>query len=230
MVWSGFALGGVLLTGAVGFVATGIVSAVVLALLSLVFGPTFTVDAVDHAYASTPWGMDACLMAGLLCAGAFVGAWFGWRGGVRLFAFLPEESLARVPAACIGSLFLLFVLCLFYLPVPLRLTMNHAATTGHLLQLYPQDHATAAYAYVVGDKSFRCVGNPANFAKAAVGDAVMVYYSPNEPVLSILQPPDGLLLHNFLNALMASVFLGLAPFAAVAGRRWVASLPKSREG
>ena len=210
--------------------ATGIVSAVVPMLLSTVFGPASAVDAVNRAYASTPWGVEACVMTGLLCAGALVGAWFGWRGGVRLFAFLPEESLARVPAACIGSLFLLFFLCLFYLPVPLRLTMNHASTTGHLLQLYSQDHATAAYAYVVDGKSFRCVGSPANFAKAAVGDAVMVYYSPNEPVLSILQPPGGLLLHNFLNALMGSAFLGLAPFVSVAGRRWAASLPKSREG
>ena len=224
----GFTCGGVILASAFGFAGVGIAFAITMELLSVVFGALHTVDAVNRAFASTPWGAAAYLTVGMLCAGGLAGAWIGWQSSGRLFALLPVNAFAAAPAACIVFGFVLFFYGLFYFPVPVRLTVNHATTVGHLLRPYPENHATVSYVYIVEGRKFERIGNPEKFDTAAVGDAVTVFYSPKEPGLSLLWTPKDLLIHNFLDGLMVSAFLSLAPFFQAAVRRWAASLPTSR--
>ena len=224
-----FTVIGILLGGAVGFVVSGIFLVVIMVVPSAIFGsPDVVKAAVDRSYASHPWGIIACLMMALLSLGALASAWLGYRCSARLFAELTEESRAYSPIALVFCVLLLAFQCAIDLPVAIRLTRHHAITTGHLLQLYPQYHSTASYAYTVHGQNFQKMGSPKNIGKAAVGDLVTVYYSPSDPALSILSPPSGLLCNNFLNVLMVSVFVSVAPFGGLAVTSWASKLPTSR--
>ena len=93
------------------------------------------------------------------------------------------------------------------------LRLNHAEVVGQVVGLHPENHGVVDVRYVVAGSAFQEPLLPGRVV--ARGDLVRVYYSPNDPAVAVMSPPDELLddqLHFFL---WGSLFMSLVASAGV---------------
>jgi Protein of unknown function (DUF3592) len=99
-----------------------------------------------------------------------------------------------------------------------RLAHWGVSTRGVVTALEPSNHQAVHYSYEVHDSSYSGIGsggfeNPA-FGFLSVGQAVFVYYLPNEPSVSCMGHPDQLLTNEEIPIILAAlIFPPLALFA-----------------
>lgn len=85
-----------------------------------------------------------------------------------------------------------------------KLSHRGVATQGTVSRLEPENHRTVYYEYEVGERSYSSAdqggagaGIP-DFERLTVGDAVQVYYLPEQPSVSCLGNPHSLLANELI--------------------------------
>jgi hypothetical protein len=101
-----------------------------------------------------------------------------------------------------------------------RLTHWGVSARGVVTALEPGNHQSVHYSYEVDGSSYSGIGgggfgNPA-FGFLSVGQAVFVYYLPNEPSVSCMGYPDKLLTNEEIPIILAALIF--PPFALLAWR------------
>ncbi len=212
--------------GGCGFAISGILSAIIVGILFAVFTAGGPMEAIDHAFASHPWGLAAWLVVIGEGIGLLVAARLAWRASVHLFRALPESARRFAPLSLGAFLLLEASVGALSLPSAIKLARENQIVTGQIVGVYPQSHGTVTYTYTVNGRRFDASGGPENLAVLHPGSPVRVYYVPSEPGLSILRDPRSELLHTILGNLVFGIFLPVAPFLLLAGRSLIeAHLP-----
>ena len=204
--------------GGCGFAISGILSAILVGILFAVFTAGSPVETVNHAFASHPWGLAAWLVVAGEGTGLVVAAWLAWRASVHLFRALPESARRFAPLSLGAFLLLEASVSVASLPSAIKLARENQIVTGQILGVYPQNHGTVTYIYMVNGRRFDASGGPENLAVLHPDSPVRVYYIPSEPSLSILRDPQGELLHTIFGNLVFGIFLPVAPFLLMAVR------------
>jgi hypothetical protein len=92
-----------------------------------------------------------------------------------------------------------------HLNVPryVRLLREGSTTTGHVVELRPKNHDSVVVAYSVNGSDYKVLTpfvmepNPGKH-KLAIGDALIVYYLPQDPTVAALGAPRALLTNELI--------------------------------
>lgn len=103
-----------------------------------------------------------------------------------------------------------------------KLLRHGVTTSGTVTAKEPQNHATVRYSYYVNSEAYQGAGSAGfgtpSFEEISVGDEVLVVYMPNDPSVSCLGHPKGLLKDDLTFVGLAAIGTPVAIFFFLA--RW----------
>jgi hypothetical protein len=97
----------------------------------------------------------------------------------------------------------------------MMLRREHAETSGEVIRLHPENHGVVDVKYVVAGTPYQGTFFPyLQDGRIVKGESVRVYYSPHDPTIAFIAPPEEILGEDLPFWLVASL---LGSFAVTAG-------------
>jgi len=127
-------------------------------------------------------------------------------------------KLLKIALTWLLSLCLLATIIGFAIDAPhlVLLQREHAETSGRVTRVLPGGHSGVEVAYVVADRAYVRPFFPyLQDGRAAKGDSVRIYYSPQDPAIAFIAPP-GEILEGQIPSWIAGSILGSLGITAMA--------------